>query len=252
MWQNKQNWMKTAAILFWIAVWHIASVAVGQKLLLASPLETLRALWTLMHTANFYAAIGCSLARIGLGFVLAFIAAAAMAGVAVRCKPLQILFEPLMRTVRAVPVASFVILVLMWARSSRLSTVIAFLMVWPVLYESLLTGLRGCDVQLAEMAQVYRVPKLRRFRLISLPLLAPHLRSGLKVSLGLCWKAGVAAEVIGQPQGTIGAELYLAKVFFATPDLFAWTICIVLVSAALEKLILRGYDAAVRRIGGRV
>ena len=252
MWLNKPKIMKTAAILFWIAVWHIASVAVGQKLLLASPLETLQALGRLMQSGGFYAAIGHSLGRIGLGFALAFIAAAVMAGFAARWNGLRILLEPLMRSVRAVPVASFVILVLMWARSSRLSTVIAFLMVWPVLYESLLTGLRSRDRQLEEMAQVYRVPKLRRFRLITLPLLVPHLRSGLKVSLGLCWKAGVAAEVIGQPKGTIGAELYLAKVFFATPDLFAWTICIILLSAALEKLILWCYDAAARRIGGRV
>lgn len=252
MWLNKQNMMKTAAILFWIAVWHIASVAVGQKLLLASPLDTLRALVGLMQDGAFYAAIGNSLGRIGLGFALAFAAAAVMAGFAVRWKMLRILLSPLMRSIRAVPVASFVILALMWASSKRLSTVIAFLMVWPVLYESLLAGLSSRDRQLEEMARVYRVPKLRQFRLISLPLLAPHLRSGLKVSLGLCWKAGVAAEVIGQPQGTIGAELYMAKVFFATPELFAWTICIVLVSSALERLILRGYDAAVRRIGGRV
>ena len=248
--QNK--WIKFAAILFWIAAWHIFSVAVGQKLLVASPLDTLRALGALVQTPEFYATIGRSLGRIGLGFVLAFVAAAFMAAVAARLEWMRILLDPLMRTVRAVPVASFVIIVLMWARSASLSTVIAFLMVWPVMYESILTGLRSRDVRLEEMAQVFRVPALRRFRLITLPLLSPHMRSGVKVSLGLCWKAGVAAEVIGQPQGTIGAELYLAKVFFATPELFAWTICIVLASAVLEKLLLLAYDRAMARIGGRV
>lgn len=248
--QNKP--MKIAAILFWIAAWHILSVAVGQKLLVASPADTLQALWGLLQTGGFYRTLACSLGRIGLGFLLAFIAAAGMAALSARFEWVRILLDPLMRTVRAVPVASFVIIVLMWARSSRLSTVIAFLMVWPVMYESILTGLLSRDAGLDEMAQVYRVPALRRFRLITLPLLSPHMRSGVKVSLGLCWKAGVAAEVIGQPQGTIGAELYMAKVFFATPELFAWTICIVLLSAALEKLLLLAYDRAMLRIGGRI
>lgn len=252
MHRNNDKIKRIAAVLFWIAAWHIASRIVDQKLLLASPVETLQALWGLMHTANFYSAVLRSLSRIGGGFLLAFAAAAGMAAVAARVSLVRILLDPLMRTVRAVPVASFVILVLLWARSGALSVVIAFLMVCPVLYESILTGLCSRDTALEEMAQVFAVPKLRRFRLIALPLLSPHLRSGLKVSLGLCWKSGVAAEVIGQPAGAIGTELYMAKVFFATPELFAWTVCIVLLSAGLEKLIMKTYDWLIRRIGGRV
>lgn len=243
---------KSAAILFWIAVWHIASVIVNEKLLLVSPLQTVQALWGLVQTAGFYRAIATTIARIGGGFLCAFVASVVLSLGAARFAAVRMLLEPLMRTIRAVPVASFVILVLMWAGTDSLSVVIAFLMVLPVLYESLLTGITHRDRALDEMAQVYRVPVIRRFRLITLPQLAPYLRSGLKVSLGLCWKAGVAAEVIGQPKGAIGTELYMAKVFFATADLFAWTVCIVLVSAALEKLLLKLYDIAVARIGGRV
>lgn len=249
---NPNKWIKIAAILFWIAVWHIASVLVGQKLLLSSPLETIRALIMLLQTGGFYAAVVRSLLRIGGGFLLGFGFAAVMAPAAVRFQAIRILLEPLMRTIRAVPVASFVILILLWARSEYLSVIISFLMVLPVLYESLLAGLDSRNKSLEEMAAVFRVPRIRRFRLILLPLLAPHLRSGLKVSLGLCWKAGVAAEVIGQPAGAIGTELYMAKVFFATPELFAWTFCIVVISGGLEKLLMWLFDAAMHRMGGRV
>lgn len=251
--QNNQSKIKTiAAVLFWIAAWHIVSVIVDQKLLLASPAETLRALGGLMQSADFYSAILRSLGRIGAGFALAFAAAAVMAFAASKSAFVRLLLEPLMRTVRAVPVASFVIFVLLWAKTSTLSVVISFLMVWPVLYESILSGLMCRNTELEEMGRVFEVPPLRRFRLIAIPLLAPHLRSGLKVSLGLCWKAGIAAEVIGQPAGAIGTELYMAKVFFATPELFAWTICIVLLSTGLEKLLMGMYDWAIVRIGGRV
>lgn len=242
--------MKAAAILFWIAVWHVASMVVGQKLLLASPWDTLMALTGLLCSGAFYGAIAQSLGRIALGFALGLLLASLLALGASCWRALRLLLEPLMRAVRAIPVASFVIIVLIWVRSSRLSVLISLLMVWPVLYENILTGLMGRDAQLEEMAKVFRVPMSRRFRRIRLPLLAPHLRSGLKLSMGLCWKAGIAAEVIGQPQGSIGSELYQAKVFFATPELFAWTICIVCVSAALEKLVLALYDRAMERLTG--
>lgn len=242
--------MKAAAILFWIAVWHVASMVVGQKLLLASPSDTLRALMELLRSGAFYCAIAQSLLRIALGFILGLLLASLLALGASRRRGLRLLLEPLMRAVRAVPVASFVIIVLIWVRSSRLSVVISLLMIWPVLYENILTGLTCRDAQLEEMAKVFRVPMARRFRRIGLPLLAPHLRSGLKLSMGLCWKAGIAAEVIGQPQGSIGSALYQAKVFFATPELFAWTICIVCVSTALEKLVLMLYDRAMERLTG--
>lgn len=242
--------MKAAAILFWIAVWHVANMVVGQKLLLASPWDTLMALTGLLCSGAFYGAIAQSLGRIALGFVLGLLLASLLALGASCWRALRLLLEPLMRAVRAIPVASFVIIVLIWVRSSRLSVLISLLMVWPVLYENILTGLMGRDAQLEEMAKVFRVPMSRRFRRIRLPLLAPHLRSGLKLSMGLCWKAGIAAEVIGQPQGSIGSELYQAKVFFATPELFAWTICIVCVSAALEKLVLALYDRAMERLTG--
>ena len=66
----------------------------------------------------------------------------------------------------------------------------------------------------------------------------PYLLTGCRLGLGLCWKAGVAAEVIGVPTGSIGEKLYHAKIYLNTPDLFAWTIVIILISFLFEKLFL--------------
>ena len=53
-----------------------------------------------------------------------------------------------------------------------------------------------------------------------MPQVLPYFRSAVSAALGLCWKAGTAAEVIGLSGGTIGERLYTAKVYFQTPDLF--------------------------------
>ena len=49
----------------------------------------------------------------------------------------------------------------------------------------------------------------------------------------------MAAEVIGLPNHTIGMHLYNAKVYLETPELFAWTLTVVVLSVLLEKLVVR-------------
>ena len=99
------------------------------------------------------------------------------------------------------------------------------------------------------MARVFRVPFWRQVRGIYLPQVLPYFRSAVSVALGLCWKAGTAGEVIGLSGGTIGERLYTAKVYFQTPDLFAWTAVIVLLSVCFEKLFLFAVDKIAERVG---
>ena len=144
---------------------------------------------------------------------------------------------------KATPVASFIILALVWLDSRHLPVFISFLMVFPTVYLNLLEGIRQTDRKLLEMARVFHVPLTRRLRGIYLPQVLPYFRSAASLGLGLCWKAGIAAEVIGLPAGSMGERLYTAKIYFQTPDLFAWTAAVVAVSAVFERLFLRLVDA---------
>ena len=146
--------------------------------------------------------------------------------------------EGAMITVKSIPVASFVILALIWLTASKLAAFVSFLMVLPVVYTNVLTGIRSADVKLLEMAYVFRVPFFRRISRVWLPQLRAQIISACRIALGLAWKSGVAAELIGYPSGSIGEQLYYAKVYFNTVDLFAWTAFIVLFSLAFEKLFL--------------
>ena len=142
------------------------------------------------------------------------------------------------------------ILALVWVRGRELSILISFLMAVPVLYSAVRTGIQGTDVQLLEMARVFRLPAGRRLRAIWLPAVLPAFREGCRTALGLCWKSGVAAEVIGLPDGSIGDALYRAKITLSTGDLFAWTFVIICLSALFEKLFLALLGLAVRHVCG--
>jgi NitT/TauT family transport system permease protein len=224
---------------------------VGQEILLASPARTLQALVRLMGTGVFYQSVFNSFGRILAGFALATASAAALAAASLAYKPLGALLDPAMWAIKATPVASFVIIALLWVSSRSLSVLTGFLMVLPVMYTNISSGLRSADIKVIEMARVFRLGARKTARAAYIPAAYPHFVSACELALGLCWKAGIAAEVIGQPGSTIGEKLYQAKLFLNTPELFAWTLAVILLSVALEKGALAALRAIKLKIGGR-
>ena len=244
------NSIKLWAVAMWLVLWQAASMRLNLPILLPSPLAALQSLAAMAVTADFWQTIAWSTLRIFGGFFAACAAASALAVPAYRFRPVREFLAPAVACVKAVPVASFIILALVWLRSTQLSFFISFLMVFPPVYLGVITGIGQTDRKLLEMAKVFRVPFSRQVRYLYLPAIAPHFRSAVSLGLGLCWKAGIAAEVIGLPDGSMGEHLYMAKVYFMTPELFAWTAVIVTVSVVFEKLFLHLTDLTLRKAGG--
>lgn len=242
------------AVVFWLLVWQGGSMALAAAypngaLLLASPVEAALRLMELLPSAAFWRAAGGSSLRIFGGFLLSCALAAALAALAAGNRRLQELLFPPVMMMKAVPVASFVILALVWLNARSLSLFISALVVFPPVYLNVLEGARQTDVKLLELARVCRIPFRRRLWGIYLPQVLPYFRSAASLALGTCWKAGTAAEVIGLPAGTIGERLYTAKIYLQTPDLFAWTAVILVLSAVFERLFLAMVDKLAGKAG---
>ena len=223
-------------------------MALDQEILLVSPISVIVRLFSLMTTLPFWESIWFSFIRICSGFLAAVIAGTLLAALSVRFRRISELLAPLMLAVKAIPVASFIILVLIWIPSRNLSVFISFLMVLPVIYTNVLDGIRSANADLLEMARVFSITVWRKIRYIYIFQVFPFFRSACTISLGLCWKSGIAAEVIGIPDGSIGENLYQAKIYLNTPDLFAWTLVIVLISLGFEKLFLFLLDLGCSRL----
>ena len=227
-----------------------AAMAIGQEVFLVSPIQAAGTLMELLPQADFWQRVGFSAGHILLGFALGVVVSVLLAAAAERWAWVDTLLAPVIQLVKATPVASFIILALVWVRGASLSVLISFLMVLPVLYGAVRTGIQSADPQLLEMTKVFRLPLGRRLRAVWLPAVLPAFRQGCSVALGICWKSGVAAEVIGLPDGSIGDALYRAKITLSTGELFAWTFVIILLSAGFEKLFLALLDKAVARVLG--
>ncbi len=231
--------LKTAVAVFAaLLVWQVGAMWLGQKVLLVSPIAVAERLCTIWREPSFFAVIWFSFSRIVKGFFVGFAAGVVLAMLAGRFPLLETIFLPYLLTVKSVPVASFIVIALLWLSSAELSVFISFLMVLPIVYNNVLAGIRDVDPKMTEMAQIFHLSFGKRLLYIWLPQVKPYLLSACATSIGLAWKSGIAAEIIGIPDGSMGEMLYEAKVYLNTRDLFAWTVVIVAVSVLFEKVFL--------------
>ncbi|MCI8839851.1 MAG: ABC transporter permease subunit [Oscillospiraceae bacterium] len=221
----------------WLGVWQLAALAAGRELLLPGPLAVGERLLVLAGTADFWLSVGSTLGRVFLGLLWGALAGAALAFATHFSPWADRLISPAVRVVRATPVVSFILLVYLWVARSAIPWVIAGLMVLPVVWGALGAGLDSLDKQLLEFARAYRFTRFKTLRLVCLPALRPQFSAGLLTAFGLAWKSGVAAEVLCPPAYAIGSRIQQAKLGLETADLFAWTLAIVALSLALEKLL---------------
>lgn len=229
---------KGIILLFWLCLWQLAAVMIHNDILLVGPFQVGKALLENMARADFLRVVVCSTCRIGLGFLMALLCALLCGGLSYRYALLEEFLSPVVTMLKSIPVASFVVLLLIWFGSSWLSFFISFLIVFPNVYVNTIAGLKSTDRQLLEMAEVFGIGAWNRFFFLYRPALMPYLTSSLKISLGMSWKSGVAAEVIGTPQYSLGERLYMSKIYLDTAGLFAWTLLIILLSFLFEKAVL--------------
>jgi NitT/TauT family transport system permease protein len=236
-------------LIFWLVVWAIAALAVGKELLLPGPWTVVRALGALAVTGTFWATTAATLARVFLGLLAGVVLGVAIAVLTCASRWCDRLLSPLVRVIRATPVASFILLVLLWVATGRVPVVISALMVLPVVWGNVSRGIRETDPQLLEMAAAYRLGPGRTLARIYLPSVAPYFTAGVETGLGLAWKAGVAAEVLCRPKLAIGTQVFYTRTYLETADLFAWTLVVIVLSLLLETALVRVLRKGVARHG---
>ncbi|MCM1103745.1 MAG: ATP-binding cassette domain-containing protein [Clostridium sp.] len=234
----KKTISRAAVILFWLTVWQAAAVRVDNRILLAGPIEVCARLGEELRQTSFYASVAGSLARIMAGFGIGMAAGVAIGACAFFWRALKQLLEPVVLAMKSVPVAAFVILVLIWSGSKNLAVPISFLVVFPYFYIHTLTGLAETDRDQLAFARVCGMRRLNRLLYVYRPALAPYLLSAARVTVGMGFKSGIAAEVIGIPEPAIGTRLYMSKVYLDTAGVLAWTVVVVLLSFLCEKIML--------------
>ena len=221
----KQNINKIIIIAVWLLIWQAASSLTGLELILAGPVNVFKALCTKLGEKDFYIAAGGSFVHIFAGFIIAFVTACIIGFLSSFCGWLREFLRPAIVIMQSLPIASF-----------------------PMIYNSVITGVGNVDSKILEMAQVFNVPGWKKIRCIYAVYVLPYIQTSLKSALGMCWKAGVSAEVIGLVTHSIGEQLYYSKLYLMTADLFAWSIAVVFMSFIFEKIFMKLVDLTVLKM----
>lgn len=239
-----------AVAAFWLAVWQVAYLLVAQEILLVSPVHAVMRLVSLAGTRAFWYAVASTCLHVLEGFCAALVVGALLAAACARFPLLRTLTAPLLGVIKATPVASFIILALVWLATDSVPGFSAFLMVLPVVWGNLSAGIASADKELLEMAAVFRFTRVKKLRYIYIPAVLPHFVSACTAGLGFAWKSAVAAEVIAHPRWAIGREIYNAKIYLEIADLFAWTMAVILLSLLLERVALWLLRTLNKRLSG--
>lgn len=227
-----------AVAAFWLAVWVLMAGFVAQPLILPGPGAVVVALLRLVCDAGTWAILAGSGARILGGLALAAVCGGVLAGVSVQSRTFARLVAPALSFVKATPVACVVVLMLIWLGSARVSIAAVFLMALPGVYFSLVEGLTQADKPLEQMFRLHGVRGWRLFCAHTWREVLPFALSCARAVIGMSWKAGVAAELIGMAAGTVGERIYQAKLLIETADLLAWTVLVVAASWACERVLV--------------
>ena len=222
-------------LAFWIGVWAVAVWRTGYPELFPSPAAVAEKLWEMLGTSAYYRTVLHSFRNVAAGIAVSVAGGVLLAFLTWRVRLLRELIYPLMTVVKATPVASFIVLALIWIGTSGIPAFITGLIVLPVVWTNLDEGLRKQDPLLIEVTKAYRMPFLRRMRCLTLPSVRPYFLSALRTSLGLAWKAGIAAEVIARPRGAIGTAINDARQYIEYEEVFAWTLTVILLSLLIES-----------------
>lgn len=235
----KRIMIKAGVIAAWLLLWQLTAVIVDSEFLFPSPISVIKRLSELAVTADFWKAAAYSLGRISLGCAGGILVGTFFGALTAFSKPLYEFFSPLLVTIKTTPVASFIILLLVWVKRSGIPIVIAFLMVVPILWSNVAEGLRNADRQLLEAAKIFRFTRMQKIKGVYIPSVRPSFTAGCTTAIGFSWKAGIAAEILAIPPDTVGYNLYYARINLEYDDLFAWTAAVIAMSFLLEKAVVK-------------
>ena len=235
---KKKIYYALISAAFWLILWQALAMAVSSDLLVPVPVSVIKRLFALCAERDFRISAVVSLSRVSLGFITGAVLGTLFAVGTAKSPLLSAIIKPALSMIKATPVASFIILALVWLKSGQVPVLTAALVTTPVFWSNTEKGILQTDAKLLEMARAYRLKKSAVFAKIYVPSVKPYFFAAVNSAMGMAWKAGIAAEVLCPFGNSIGTALYNSKIYLEITDLFAWTFAVVILSIVLEKLIM--------------
>jgi len=250
--KSRKTLYSIGGALLLLLLWQLLSTLGNSGFSLPPPHRVLSTLFRMFSRGESWLIVASSTSRIVLSILAATFAAILFAWCASRLRGFRFVMIPLVQVMKAVPIVSFILIAMFFMGETVLTLFISGLVVFPMIYNHLLSAFIHVDKKLLEMARVFAFRKREILRYIIIPQSREEFLAASSVAIGMAWKAGVAAEVLAFSKGTIGRHMYDAKLYLDMEKLLAWTLVLVAASFLVEKLIVGFSRLTLTWIGGKL
>lgn len=230
-----QNSPKFLSIFFFLIIWEGVALYIDNSLLFPRVSEIFLSLKNLVASRDFILILWNTLSRFFISIVFSLILAIIFSVASYRYEVIGFLLFPFIIFLRAVPTIAIIIVVLIWSSVERVPIVVGMLILFPILYESILGGIKNVDKNLLKMSKVFKVPTKRVVRDIYIPSIYYSISSNIPSYIGLTFKVIIAGEVLSQESLSIGGEIFINKIYLESSNIFAWIIVVIVLNYLLEK-----------------
>lgn len=232
--------LQSLAISFVVifGAWAYGAQKVDNALILPTLSQVVSKMGDIFESPTFWQVIKGSMRHILMGFGAAFALGTVAGFLSGLLKPFTFFFYPWIHLLRATPVMSIILYLILFLDSTQVAMSVSFLIVFPIIYTNILTGFKQVDANLLEMAKLYQVPFWRQFYRIYLPAIFPYMMAALITGMGINIKAVITAEALSIPQYAIGSELLAARNYLDTEGILAWTVVVILLAVSLDILLI--------------
>lgn len=230
-----QNSSKFLSLFFFLIIWEGVALYIDNSLLFPRIQEVFHSLVNLLLGEDFFFILWNSLSRFFISVVVALIFSIILAVLSYKYEFIKFLLSPFIVFLRAVPTIAIIILVLIWSSVERVPIVVGFLILFPILYEGILGGIKNVDKNLLKMSKVFKVPTSRVVRDIFIPSVYYSISSNIPSYVGLTFKVIIAGEVLSQESLSIGGEIFINKIYLESSNIFAWIIVVIILNYLLER-----------------
>jgi len=236
---TRNRLISVAGVLLLLLTWKIVSVLAGSGQIFPSPGSTLVSVIGVFKKEDFLPSLLLTISRGLLGFIISTVLAFLIGIPAGISRPVFLLINPFLVTIRSTPVISLILLAIIWLGNNYVPVFIAVLTMFPIITTNITDGIRNVNKKLVDMGRIYGISHNRIVREIYIPSIVPFITSGFSSALGFGWRAIIIGEVLAQPKFGIGSQMQSAQIFLQVSELIAWTLIAIVISYLFEWIVRR-------------
>lgn len=231
------KYVSFSSFIILLLIWHTISLNVGNNYIVPSPNHVFRDIFYILTDIDNILIIGRSLFRLFSSLIVASLTGIILGFLAAKFKLIDQFFKPIVSTLRATPVVAIIIILLILVGRLNSVYIIVFLILFPIMYESVIGGVYKIDDNLIDAFRLDPSTLFQTFFYMYLPLTLSNIKIALLQSVGLGFKVLVMAEFIAQTKNSIGLTLYEASISINYSIIFAWSIIIIALAISIEIVI---------------